>query len=183
MRFKPGVSDAMASSLHSARGANGVEKQPRSGLHHVAVPAGASVEQMLAAYRANPLVAEASAGRVATILDTPNDTNYLYQWHMHNSDGGMWADLAWNLAPNRGANVTVAVIDSGVAFEDYNTSLNGYPQTFKKATDLAGDDVRRAVGLQPERRAPERRQRPRYARSGNDRSEYEQRLRRCGRGL
>ena len=106
--------------------------------HHVAVPDGASVEQMLAAYRANPLVAEASAGHTATILDTPNDTNYLYQWHMHNSEGGMWADLAWNLAPNRGANVTVAVIDSGVAFEDYNTSLGGYPQTFKKAADLAG---------------------------------------------
>lgn len=39
---------------------------------------------------------------------------------------------------DRGANVTVAVIDSGVAFEDYNTSLSGYPQTFKRATDLAG---------------------------------------------
>jgi subtilisin family serine protease len=138
VRFKPGVSDTMATGVHSARGANAVEKQPRSGLHHVAVPDGSSVEQMLATYRANPLVAEARAGHVATILDTPSDTNYLYQWHMHNSEGGMWADLAWNLAPNRGANVTVAVIDSGVAFEDYNTSLNGYPQTFEKATDLAG---------------------------------------------
>ena len=79
-------------------------------------------------------------GTSATILDTPNDTNYLYQWHMHNTDGGMWADLAWNLAPNRGANVTVAVIDSGVAFEDYSTSLSGYPQAFKRATDLAGTE-------------------------------------------
>ena len=138
VRFKAGVSDAMASSLHSARGTKDVEKQPRSGLHHVIVPEGASAEQMLAAYRANPLVAEAKPGYVATILDTPNDTNYLYQWHMHNTDGGMWADLAWNLAPNRGANVTVAVIDSGVAFEDYSTSLSGYPQAFKTATDLAG---------------------------------------------
>ena len=137
VRFKPGVPDSAATRLHAMRGASGVEKQARSGLHHVTVPAGSSVEQMLAAYRANPLVAEVSAGHVATILDTPNDTNYLYQWHMHNSDGGMWADLAWNLAPNRGANVTVAVIDSGVAFEEYNTSLNGYPQTFKVAPDLA----------------------------------------------
>jgi subtilisin family serine protease len=137
VRFKPGVPHSATSSVHAARGASGVEKQARSGLHHVSVPEGSSVEQMLAAYRANPLVAEASAGHVATILDTPNDTNYLYQWHMHNSDGGMWADLAWNLAPNRAANVTVAVIDSGVAFEDYNTSLNGSPQTFKVAPDLA----------------------------------------------
>ena len=31
----------------------------------------------------------------------------------------------------------VAVIDTGVAFEDYNGSLDGNPQTFKKAPDLA----------------------------------------------
>jgi subtilisin family serine protease len=137
VRFKPGVPDAAATRLHAMRGASGAEKHTRSGLHHVPVPAGSSVEQMVAAYRANPLVAEASPGRIATILDAPNDTNYAYQWHMHNSEGGMWADLAWNLAPGRGANVTVAVIDSGVAFEDYNTSLNGSPQSFKIAPDLA----------------------------------------------
>jgi subtilisin family serine protease len=137
VRFRPGVSDQLATNLHSARGATVIERQPRSGLQRVSVPAGVSIDQMLAAYRANPLVAEASPGHIATILDAPNDTNYSYQWHMHNSDGGMWADLGWNLAPNRGANVTVAVIDSGVAFEDYNTSLNGSPQSFKVAPDLA----------------------------------------------
>jgi subtilisin family serine protease len=137
VRFKAGVSDGAARSVVSALGGEVVKKQPRSGIQRVAVPNGKSVQQALSALRRSPLVAEANVVRVATILDTPNDTNYSYQWHMHNTDGGMWADIAWNLAPNRGANVTVAVIDSGVAFEDYNTSLNGDPQSFKVAPDLA----------------------------------------------
>jgi serine protease len=137
VRFKPGVSDAAANGVLSARGAEVLKKQPRSGLHRVAVTSGVSVDEALAALRRSPLVMEANVAHVATILDAPNDTNYSYQWHMHNTDGGMWADIAWNLAPNRGANVTVAVIDSGVAFEDFNTSLNGDPQSFKIAPDLA----------------------------------------------
>ncbi len=137
VRFKPGVPEAAANSLHAAHGAQVLKKQPRSGLERIALPEGASLDEALAAYRASPLVAEASVAHVATILDTPNDPNYPYQWPLHNTEGGMWADIAWNLAPNRGANVTVAVIDSGVAFEDYNTSLDGHPQSFKKAPDLA----------------------------------------------
>lgn len=137
VRFKPGVSPAAANGVHSARGAHTIKSQGRSGLYRVTIPDGASLEAALAAYRRSPLVAEANIGHVATALDAPNDTNYQYQWHLHNTEGGMWADIAWNLAPNRGANVTVAVIDSGVAFEDYNTSLNGDPQSFKVAPDLA----------------------------------------------
>jgi hypothetical protein len=116
VRFKHGVSDTSAKKLLSALGAEVVKKHPRSGLHRAAPREGASVEAVLEGLRSNPLVAEANVVRVATILDAPNDTNYSYQWHMHNTDGGMWADIAWNLAPSRGAGVTVAVIDSGVAF-------------------------------------------------------------------
>jgi serine protease len=137
VRFKAGVSDAAANGVLSARGTEVLKKQPRSGLHRVAVTSGVSVDEALAALRRSPLVMEANVAHVATFLDAPNDTNYSYQWHMHNTDGGMWADIAWNLAPNRGANVTVAVIDSGVAFEDFNTSLNGDSQSFKIAPDLA----------------------------------------------
>jgi subtilisin family serine protease len=136
VRFKPGVPKSAVDSLNAARGAHVLKERPR-GLQRIAVPDGVSIDEALAAYRASPLVAEANVGHIATILDTPNDPNYPYQWHLHNSDGGMWADIAWNLAPNRGANVTVAVIDSGVAFEDYNTTLNGNAQSFKVAPDLA----------------------------------------------
>src|SRR3990172_5126660 len=131
------TSTAAANGVHSARGAHTIKSQGRSVLYRVTIPDGASLEAALADYRRSPLVAEANIGHIATALDAPNDTNYQFQWHLHNTEGGMWADVAWNLAPNRGANVTVAVIDSGVAFEDYNTSLNGDPQSFKIAPDLA----------------------------------------------
>ena len=137
VRFKPGVSDAAINNLHARHGARLIEKQPLSGVQRLALPPGASLDQVLAAYRKSPLVAEANVTHTAQLFDYPNDTNYPYQWHLHSTGGGVWADVAWDLAPNRGAGVVVAVIDTGVAYEDYNGSLNGSPQTFKKAPDLA----------------------------------------------
>ena len=137
VRFEPDAPKSAVDKLNAARGGKVLKQQPR-GLERIAVPEGVSIEDALAAYRASPLVAEANVGHIATILDTPNDPKYPYQWHLQNTDGGMWADMAWNLAPNRGANVTVAVIDSGVAFENYDTTLNGNAQSFKVAPDLAG---------------------------------------------
>src|SRR5438093_4769375 len=136
VRFKPGVPESAVAKLNASRGGR-VLKKRAGGIERIAVPEGLSIDEAVAAYRTSPLVAEANVAHVATILDTPNDPNYPYQWHLHNTDGGMWADMAWNLAPNRGANVTVAVIDSGVAFEDYNTTLDGHTQSFKVAPDLA----------------------------------------------
>ena len=137
VRFKPGVSANAISSLHGRRGARVIEKQALSGLQRLAIPSNLSLDATLAAYRRSPLVAEANVTRIAQVFDTPNDTNYPYQWHMRSTAGGMWADTAWDLAPNHGQGVVVAVIDTGVAYEDYNDSLNGYPQTFKLAPDLA----------------------------------------------
>ena len=101
VRFKAGVSDAAAKGVVSALGGDVLKKQPRSGIHRVAVANGASVDEALETLRGSPLVAEANVVHVATILDAPNDTNYSYQWHMHNTDGGMWADIAWNLEIGR----------------------------------------------------------------------------------
>jgi hypothetical protein len=97
----------------------------------------ADVDAALAAYRASPLVAEVGISRNARILDTPNDPSFAYQWHLRSTEGGMWADTAWDLATNKGAGVTVAVIDTGVAYEAHNGSLGGSPQTFVQASDLA----------------------------------------------
>ncbi len=137
VRFKPGVSEAAANALHGQNGVRVIERQQLSGVQRLALPAGASVDQVLTAYRKSPLVAEANVTRIARLSDYPNDTNYPYQWHMQSTDGGIWADAAWDLAPNRGQGVVVAVIDTGVAYEDYNGSLRGSPQTFKLAPDLA----------------------------------------------
>jgi len=137
VRFKPGASAAGINSLNSRQGAQILERQARSGINRIQLPEGASVEQALAAYRSSPIVAEANVTHIAQLFEHPNDTNYPYQWHLRSTPGGMWSDTAWDLAPNRGQGVVVAVIDTGVAYEDFNGSLNGNPQTFKIAPDLA----------------------------------------------
>ena len=137
VRFKAGITEASMARLDARAGVSAIESSERSHLQRVKVPPGNSVDAALAAFRASPLVAEAGPSRNASILDSPNDPGYANQWHLRSTAGGMWADLAWDLAPNRGDGVTVAVIDTGVAYEAYNGRLGANPQTFVQAPDLA----------------------------------------------
>ena len=72
---------------------------------------------------------------IAHTFLVPNDTYYMLQWNFDNSVyGGVHAESAWDLST--GSGVTVAVIDTGIAYEDYR-----YPKSkkrFYKAPDLAG---------------------------------------------
>ncbi len=137
VRFKPGASQAAIQRLNARHGARVLKRHKLSGLQRIAIPSGVAVDHVLAAYRSNPLVAEANVSHIVQVLDYPNDTNYPYQWHLRSTDGGIWADTAWDLAPLRGQGVVVAVIDTGVAYEDYNGSMGQYQQSFKQAPDLA----------------------------------------------
>jgi serine protease len=89
----------------------------------VRVPLGLE-EDSLARLEANPQVelVERNVFRHATF--TPNDTYYSYQWHMPQIQMGQ----AWDVAD--GSGVVVAVIDTGVAYENY--------AGFAQAPDLAG---------------------------------------------
>src|SRR3990170_4562126 len=100
-------------AAHALAGGRQVEWLQRSRAERVEAREGVSIGQALAAYRASPLVAEASVTRVATILDAPNDPKFPYQWHLRSTDAGIWADTAWDLATNRAQGVLVAVIDTG----------------------------------------------------------------------
>jgi len=125
VRFKPGATYTAMTALNARVGATTIAQGNRSALRRMQV---ADVDAALAAYRASPLVAEVGVSRNARILDTPNDPSFAYQWHLRSTEGGMWADTAWDLATNRGAGVTVAVIDTGVAYEAHNGSLGAAPR-------------------------------------------------------
>jgi subtilisin family serine protease len=134
VRYKPGATHRATAALNARVGATTVGQGDRSPILRVRVD---DVNAALAEYRASPIVEEVAVSRNARILDTPNDPKFPFQWHLRSSDGGMWADTAWDLATNRGAGVTVAVIDTGAAYENHNGSLGGSPQTFVQASDLA----------------------------------------------
>jgi serine protease len=140
VRFEKGAPPAAVQALHNANQASVLKTRPLSGIERLQLPPGANVNQVVNAYHASPFVLEANVPRGVSLFDAPNDTNYSYQWHMHNTLGGSWAEAAWQIAPARGAGVTVAVIDTGVAFESY-TRTSGVPfapWTFAPAPDLAG---------------------------------------------
>ncbi len=140
VKFRPGVPAAEAASLHANQRAALLKAQPRSGLHRLQLPPSANVTQVLAAYRNHPLVEEAGLNHVARLLDAPNDTNYSYQWHLKDTDGGLRAESAWDLATSAGGGVVVAVIDTGVAFESHSRNYGGFIGTknFALAPDLNG---------------------------------------------
>ena len=118
VKFRPGVPASVIQSLNTTLGARVLKVQPLSGLLRLSFLAGSNLGQILAAYRNSPIVEEAGYNYVVSAFGVPNDTYYFpYQWHLHNTVGGMWAEDAWDLSPNKGQDVIVAVIDTGVAFE------------------------------------------------------------------
>lgn len=85
------------------------------------------------ALAADPGTEYAELNYVAAITDeplfappalTPNDPLYQYQWHMRL----IQMEAAWDIS--QGENIKVAVIDTGVAYETF--------QTFNQAPDLSG---------------------------------------------
>jgi len=82
------------------------------------------VRLMAASLLANPSIESAEPNHYRYADFTPNDPYYSYQWHFPT----IQMPSAWDRS--NGAGVTVAVIDTGVAYEDYGP--------YAQAPDLAG---------------------------------------------
>jgi len=94
-----------------------------------AVEDGKSVTETIESLKSNADVEYAEPDYEAKAFYIPNDTYYSYQWNFDNAvNGGVGAEEAWDIASGTG--VTVAVIDTGVAYENYGI--------YKKAPDFVG---------------------------------------------
>ncbi|HVP05113.1 MAG TPA: S8 family serine peptidase [Dehalococcoidia bacterium] len=62
-------------------------------------------------------VLSASQNYIAEAAEIPNDPGFSSQWHLQDSAGGIDAPAAWDSATNEGSGVTVAIIDTGLAYE------------------------------------------------------------------
>jgi serine protease len=95
----------------------------------VSVPAGQSFDAALARLRRTPGVKIAEPNYYVYASATVNDPFFRpYQWNLADTGYGIHAETAWNTSV--GSGVTVAVVDTGVAYENYGT--------LKAAPDLAG---------------------------------------------
>lgn len=92
-----------------------------------------SVKKALKRYRGRGDVKYAEPNYIAQASMVPNDPYYIYQWHLDNPNyGGINTISAWDV--NQGSGVTVAVIDTGVAYENYSPTRK---VRYYKAPDLA----------------------------------------------
>jgi serine protease len=85
---------------------------------------------MVNIFQAEDAIDYAEMNFYARITLVPDDTFYSYQWNLNDGiSGGIETEAAWDI--QRGdPNVIVAVLDTGIAYEDFDT--------FKQAPDLVG---------------------------------------------
>ena len=123
VKFKATTDNTKIRSINSATGCASSYTSPYNGVSRLTVPSGSSVMDMVNQYRANPNVEYAEPNYIYTTLMVPNDPLFSYQWHMPMIN----VEQAWDQAT--GAGVIVAVVDAGVAYENYDI--------YAQAPDLA----------------------------------------------
>ncbi len=99
-------------------------------LRRVRVPEGRTPEEMASFLNAEPGVLYAEVNHYARMYLVPADPFYSpYQWHFQNDvTGGMGMEAAWDIETGD-PNVIVAVLDTGIAYEDHGD--------YRQAPDLA----------------------------------------------
>ena len=125
VKFKDGVSKQQASTALADLGTSVISTNAQIGIQVLNIPAGKTVEEMVATFSARAAVAYAEPNYIAHEFMTPNDPYYVYQWHLPLIN----MPAAWDQSTGI-PGVVVAVIDCGVAYETYGA--------FTQAPDLAG---------------------------------------------
>ena len=133
VKFKPGTSSKIISKLNSGQGAFIRHGSPYAKFRRIKIPRGKTVSEMVEVYREDPNVEYAEPNYIAHALMVPNDPYYGLQWHLDNAEyGGIGMEEAWD--SSTGSGVTVAIVDTGIAYEDYQVS---WFERYYKAPDLA----------------------------------------------
>ena len=113
-------------SLAREAGATAVRRPSYADFHYVQIPADADPVAVAARLSAEPGVVYAEPDPIVRPLWRPNDQYFNLQWHLERV--GM--ESAWEVNRGGSSRITVAVIDSGVAYVNQGA--------FAQAPDLAG---------------------------------------------
>ena len=123
VKFKGGIPDKAIQAINAQHGASIIEISPL-GFMRLSIPKGKSEVEVSQSYSKNPNIEYAEPNAICHAVMTPNDMYYHYQWHLYNNEyGGINAEEAWNLSTGEG--VIVAVLDTGVAYENYDENNDG----------------------------------------------------------
>ena len=129
VKFRSEITKAGIDKMIYRYGSTVREISPYTGVWRIEIPSGRTVEEMVELYGTQVGVEYAEPNYYAYASFVPNDTHYPKQWHLDNNEyGGIHMEAAWDIST--GSGVTVAIIDTGVAYEDYGK--------YGRAPDLAG---------------------------------------------
>lgn len=118
VKFKNGLSRERINQINRRHGTSILYTSPFAGFKRIKVPAGKAAKQMVGLFSREPDVEYAELNYYAYALFVPNDPGYPYQWHFNDSNAGINIEPAWDITTGD-PNVIVAVLDTGVAYEDY----------------------------------------------------------------
>ena len=143
VRFEEGVGEATRTAVLRANGASRKRKLKvkLSGIELVKLRPGQAVEAAIQAFSARPEVAYAEPNWLHQPTATPNDPRFGELWGLNQaSDADIDAPEAWNTTTGS-ANVTVAVVDTGVAYMHTDLAANIWSNTDEVGGDGDDDDA------------------------------------------
>jgi serine protease len=130
VKFDPNVAATQSVRIAEAYGCQVAGTCPMSRLRLIRVPDSVDPNRMAEAFALRADVEYAEPNPIATILYVPDDSYYSFQWNLDNPvTGGIHMQNAWDTEAGD-PNVTVAILDTGIAYEDYGN--------YRQAPDLVG---------------------------------------------
>ena len=137
VKFHDTVPELRRQEWHAFFGTQVLAEGAGGRFSEVLVPLGMDEEELVALYRLVPEVEYAEVNSICHATATPNDTYYGFQWHFPLIN----MPTAWDTST--GSGVVVAVLDSGVAYENYpvpsweSTTVANGVTSYVQAPDLA----------------------------------------------
>ncbi|HEX21296.1 MAG TPA: peptidase S8, partial [Actinobacteria bacterium] len=130
VKFKATADDSEIEQKIVNDGDGKVYESPYEKVKVLKIPLGTSLKQAMQRYRGDNRVEYVKRDYVMKATMVPTDPYYSLQWNFFNSTyGGINMPAAWDKSSGQG--VVTAVVDTGVAYENYGTK-------YAQAPDLAG---------------------------------------------
>ena len=149
VKFKDGLSEDRISRINRRHGTSVLYTSPFAGFKRIKTPAGKTDEHLVELYNRETDVEYAELNYYAYAFFVPDDPYYPYQWHLYETYAGINIEPAWDITTGD-PNVIVAVLDTGVAYEDYTGRFGQAPDlantnfvagyNFVKDNEHANDD-------------------------------------------
>jgi serine protease len=129
VKFGGDISEEDRSAIVQQHGCSIIDLCESGDFHLVEIPESEIEEEMRDSFKGHDEVEYAELNYLVRIFFVPNDTFFSYQWNFYNSvNDGINMEAAWDIQTGD-PNVIVAVLDTGVAYENYGI--------YKQAPDLA----------------------------------------------